>query len=278
MEATGPGRGYIYVLRLALVVDVFDPSPIHHWFYLLFTSSPIHRREVSWSFFDFNLLLVYPPTSSTSTGSIDHILSATSLAHTLIVPECLSGSIIHPHTAPYHYTNTWQMEDHLCPRLVQPSAACLTCLARPQPLAKPQAPRCYYTRTTTTSSTARASKRSPPSQAPTQPTPRPTSAAQPATLPLPLPRPTSPPHRNTLQHMPRTHDLDKFAVVNITTTELPPLQDQPQASPLLPSETSRLYERLMKRYSGGVAPLLRPINSWRDLPTTRTTSRTRSRN
>lgn len=151
------------------------------------------------------------------------------------------------------------MEDHLCPRLVQPQAACLTCLARPQPLAKPQAPRCYnrMTTTTTSSTTERASKRSRPSQAPTQPTPRPNYAVQPATLPAP---PTS--HRNTIQHLPRAHDLDKFAA-NITSTEL-----QATATPH-PCEPCPLYTRLLKRYSGA-APLLRPINSWRDLPTTRT--------
>ena len=164
------------------------------------------------------------------------------------------------------------MEDHLCPRLVQPQAACLTCLARPQPLAKPHAPRCYNrmtTTTTTSSSTERASKRSPPSPAPTQPTPTPRpnhAPVQPATLPPTLP--TS--HRNTLQHLPRAHDLDKFAA-NITSTELP----QPTASPLHPCEPFPVYTRLLKRYSSGASPLLRPINSWRDLPTTTTAKRTR---
>lgn len=147
------------------------------------------------------------------------------------------------------------MEDHLCPRLVQPQAACLTCLARPQPLAKSQAPRCSN-RMNTTSTTERASKRSRPSQAPTQPTPRPKYAVQPATLPAQ----TS--HRNTIQHLPRAHDLDKFAA-NITSTAL----QQPTATPH-PCEPCPLYTRLMKRYSGA-APLLRPINSWRDLPTTK---------
>lgn len=154
------------------------------------------------------------------------------------------------------------MEDHLCPRIVQPQAACLTCLARPQPLPKRQAPRCYN-RMTTTSATARASKRSPPSQAPIQPTPLPNYAVQPATMPLPI----QTPYRNTLQHIPQTRDLDKFAST-ITSTVLP----TPTASPPHPCEPCRLYTRLLHRYSG-VAPLLRPISSWRDLPTTSTTRR-----
>ena len=151
------------------------------------------------------------------------------------------------------------MEDHLCPRLTQPQAACLTCLARPQPLAKPQAPRCYN-RMNTISATERASKRSRPSQAPTQPTPRPhpNNNYAPAWAPAQLPIPHN---RNTLQHMPQAHDLDKFAA-NITSTALPAT-----ASPH-PCETCPLYTRLMKRYSGAAGPLLRPINSWRDLPTT----------
>jgi hypothetical protein len=147
------------------------------------------------------------------------------------------------------------MEDHLCPRLVQPSAACLSCLARPQPLAKPQAPRCY--KRMTISKTERASKRSRQSQAPTavQTAPRANYAVQPATLPLP-----TPPQNTIQQHMPHVRDLDKFAGT-ITSTALPT-----PASHL--SETCPLYTRLMKRYSGA-APLLRPINSWRDLPTTK---------
>jgi len=105
-----------------------------------------------------------------------------------------------------------------------------------------------------TISTERASKRSRPSQAPTQTAPRLNYAVQPATLPTPTPP------QNTIQHTPHAHDLHKFAA-NITSTALPT-----QASH--PCETCPLYTRLIKRYSG-VAPLLRPINSWRDLPTRR---------
>jgi hypothetical protein len=159
------------------------------------------------------------------------------------------------------------MEDHLCPRLTLPQAACLSCLARPQPLAKPQAPRCYNLMNTI-SPTGRASKRSRRSQAPTQtaPAPRPNYAVQPATLPLP-----TPPQNTIQQHVPRVHNSDKFAGSsssnnNITSTALP----TPVSHPCEPCHL--LYTRLMRRYTG-VDPLLRPINSWRDLPTTTTRRR-----
>jgi hypothetical protein len=139
------------------------------------------------------------------------------------------------------------MEDHLCPRLVQPQAACLSCLARPQPLAKPQAP-CYYNRINTIS-TKRVSKRSRQLQTLTYTAPRPNYAVQPATLPSPSPQ-------NTIQHFLHNYDLDEFSS-NITSITLP-------TSVSHPCETCPLYTRLMKRYTG-FTPLLTPINSWRDL-------------
>lgn len=233
--------------------------------------------ESPWSLFTVHLHTSIP-TSSTSTGSIDHILSATSLAHTVFTPECLSGGIIHPHTAPYHYTNTWQMEDHLCPRIVQPQAACLLCLSRlSQEPAKLPSTKCTTNRVRFTVSPAKAPKPShrSHSQAPTPTTrtrtrSRVDHAVQPAApRPTPAFTMTTPPHNSLQNHM-HHHDLAKFST-NITTTAIPAEALAAEAPAPHQCESSPLYARLMKRYSASALlnPWAKPINSRRSLPTPR---------
>jgi hypothetical protein len=181
---------------------------------------------------------------------------------------------------------TWQMEDHLCPRIVQPQAACLLCLSRlsQEPVKQPIA-RCTTTtnRVRFTVATAKAPKtpsRHSRSQAAAQ-TPRTTAArtrtrsrvdhaVQPA-APRPTPATTTPPHNSLQNHMSHP-DLAKFSA-NITTTAIPAEALEAAQAPL-PHEPSPLYARLMKRYSASSAsallnPWAKPINSRRSLPTPR---------
>jgi hypothetical protein len=194
------------------------------------------------------------------------------------LPPCLSKSCSqltestkHDHSPTLQQNITWQMEDHLCPRLVQPQAACLLCLSRlsQEPAITPTTKSHNRVRF---SATTKAPK-------PSHQSPAPTTAAAPARTrarhvdhatqhpaPRPIPAPT-PPHHNSLQnHTPRTHDLDKFSA-NITTTAIPAEAAQVPHQ----CESSPLYARLMKRYSASTLlnPWSKPINSRRSLPTPR---------
>jgi hypothetical protein len=189
----------------------------------------------------------------TSTRSINQIHFAITLAHAL-------GRVTEQkHLHKLRFFIPWPMEDHLCPRLVQPQAACLSCLARPQPLPKPptRGARCS-TRTTTTSATEPASKLSRLSQAAppkTKPTLRSNYVVQRSAH-------TTPTRHNTMRHLPPTHDLnlDTFSAT-LSSAALP-------APVSRPCETCPLYSRILKRYAGNL-PWAKPINSWRDLPRTR---------
>jgi hypothetical protein len=169
------------------------------------------------------------------------------------------------------------MEDHLCPRLVQPQAACLLCLSRlsQEPAKQPSTK--SHNRVRFTLSTAKAPKPSPQSPAST-PAVRPRTrararvdhAVQPA-APRPTQAPTTAPHNSLQNHTPPLPDLAKFST-NITTTAIPAEALEAQA-PLQP-ENSPLYARLMKRCSNPRAsallnPWAKPINSRRSLPTPR---------
>jgi hypothetical protein len=171
---------------------------------------------------------------------------------------------------------SWQMEDHLCPRIVQPQAACLLCLSRlsQEPVKQPTT-RCTTNRVRFTVSPAKAPKPShrSHSQAPTPSTrtrtrSRVDHAVQPAApRPTPAPTMTTPPHNSLQNHMPH-HDLVKFST-NITTTAIP--AEALEAPAPHQCESSPLYARLMKRYSASALlnPWAKPINSRRSLPTPR---------
>jgi hypothetical protein len=176
------------------------------------------------------------------------------------------------------------MEDHLCPRLVQPQAACLLCLSRLSQEPVKQAPITTksHNRVRFSVTTAKAPKPSHQSPAPTPATVRPRTrarhvdhAAQPA-APRPTPAAAASPtthHPNSLQnHMPRTHDLAKFSA-NITTTAISAAEAAEAAPAPLQHGTSPLYARLMKRCSNPGTllpnPWAKPINSRRSLPTPR---------
>jgi hypothetical protein len=174
---------------------------------------------------------------------------------------------------PYPTTITWQMEDHLCPRLVQPQAACLLCLSRLSQEPVKQATTKSHNRVRFSVTTAKAPKPSHRSPAPT-PAARPRTRArvdhtvQPA-APRPTPAAPTTHHHNSLRdHMPRPHDLDKFSA-NITTAAI-----SAEAVPApLPHANSPLYARIMRRCSNPVTllpnPWAKPINSRRSLPTPR---------
>jgi hypothetical protein len=132
---------------------------------------------------------------------------------------------------------TWPMEDHLCPRLVQPQAACLSCLASPRPLSKLRTTRCYDR----ISTIDRALKLSPPSQ-----------AQRPLIHPALRPRPPPPSTQthNTIQHLSPPRCSSPISSSNTTTSTRPALPP-----------TSPLYTRLMNRYTNKNIPWSRPINS-----------------
>lgn len=170
------------------------------------------------------------------------------------------------------------MEDHLCPRIVQPQAACLLCLSRlSQEPAKLPSTKCTTNRVRFTVSPAKAPKPShrSHSQAPTPTTrtrtrPRVDHAVQPAApRPTPAPTMTTPPHNSLQNHM-HHHDLAKFST-NITTTAIPAEALAAEAPAPHQCESSPLYARLMKRYSASALlnPWAKPINSRRSLPTPR---------
>lgn len=218
-------RGRTYILRLPCGVC---PLPAHND--IFFNSKHTHL--------------------TTSIGSIDYIPCYVTRSRSYQVFE---------RTLLYKLQSfiIWHMEDHLCPRLAQPQAACLSCLARPQPLARSKAQGArYYCNHTNTVSTEQVSKPSLPSQAPTQPALRTNYVVQASAV-----RPT-PMARNAIRHMSHTPDLEHFSC-NITSTAPAPASHQ--------CETSHLYTRLMQRYTGSPStgsrhrPTL--INSWRDLPT-----------
>lgn len=155
-----------------------------------------------------------------------------------------SNILLQPQT-----TYTWPMEDHLCPRLVQPKAACLSCLSRPQPQKQSKGQRTPCSNRINTLSTNKAQELSHQSQVPAKTTLRTNYAVQPPSQPSHLPQ-------NTIRHI---HDLDlDKSSVNIASTAI--------AVPVHhPCETCPLYARLMKRYTA-IAPWSTPINSRRALP------------
>lgn len=148
----------------------------------------------------------------------------------------------------FQISNSWQMEDHLCPRLVQPQAACLSCLSRPQAQAD-QCTRCINpTRTISTDSVLRLSHLL---QAPTKTVYRTNYAVQPVSR-------NAPRIQQVVQHAPQTHDLDSFSgsTIELSTaisTAIPAL---------LPHtcQTRPLYARWMKRYTA-MAARVGPVTS-----------------
>ena len=210
--------------------------------------------------------------SSDFIASSSHPASPT-LAY--IQPHPTERTIKQQHSVSLQKNISWQMEDHLCPRIVQPQAACLLCLSRlSQEPAKLPSTKCTTNRVRFTVSPAKAPKPShrSHSQAPTPTTrtrtrSRVDHAVQPAApRPTPAFTMTTPPHNSLQNHM-HHHDLAKFST-NITTTAI-----SAEAAPApLPLETSPLYARLMKRCSNPgtlLNPWAKPINSRRSLPTPR---------
>jgi hypothetical protein len=171
------------------------------------------------------------------------------------------------------------MEDHLCPRLVQPQAACLLCFSRQsqEPVKQATTTKSHHNRVRFSVTTAKAPK---PSHRSPAPAPTPAAAAIPRTRarvdhtvqpaaprPTPAAAPTTPHHNSLQNHMPRPHDLAKFST-NITTAAI----SAEEAPAPLPLDNSPLYARLMKRCSNPgtlLNPWAKPINSRRSLPTPR---------
>lgn len=213
--------------------------------------------------------------SSDFIASSSHPASPT-LAY--IQPHPTERTIKQQHSVSLQKNISWQMEDHLCPRIVQPQAACLLCLSRlSQEPAKLPSTKCTTNRVRFTVSPAKAPKPShrSHSQAPTPTTrtrtrSRVDHAVQPAApRPTPAFTMTTPPHNSLQNHM-HHHDLAKFST-NITTTAIPAEALAAEAPAPHQCESSPLYARLMKRYSASALlnPWAKPINSRRSLPTPR---------